>query len=236
MSFHPYDNGHGSFYGGEYPIGLYLSNTFLWMFLGLMITFGTAVVCWLSGISFLFFQGIGYILIGAAQLILVLTLSALIERLSVGAARICFLGYSVLTGLTLSVYLYLFELTSLLFVFLLTALFFGVFGLYGRMTKQDLSGLGPILVGGLIAIVVYGLLSLFIPGLGILDAVMNLAGIAIFLGFTAYDMQKIQHFYYYYQNDAEMLEKATIFSALELYLDFINLFLHLVRFLGKRKD
>ena len=236
MSFHPYDNGQSSFYDRGYPLGLYLSNTFLWMFLGLMITFGTAVACWLSGIFILFFQGMGYILVAAAQLILVLVLSAMIERLTVGAARICFLGYSVLTGLTLSVYLYLFEVTSLLFVFLMTAVFFGIFGMYGRMTKNDLSGLRPILVGGLLIIVIFGLFSIFIPGLGMLDTVMNLAGIALFLGFTAYDMQKIQHFYYYYQGNPEMLEKAAIFSALELYLDFINLFLHLVQFLGKRRD
>ena len=99
MNFNSYHNEHNQFYSGGYPLGMYMSNTFLWMFLGLLITFGTVIFCWLSGISFLMLSGLGMILVTAMQLILVLVLSALIERLTVGAARFCFIGYSVLTGI-----------------------------------------------------------------------------------------------------------------------------------------
>ena len=106
--------------------------------------------------------------------------------------------------------------------------------LYGYRTQTDLTRLKPILLGGLIFLIVCGLLSLFIP-LGVMDRIICLIGVAIFLGFTAYDTQKIRAFYEAYQGDQAMLERASIYSALELYLDFINLFLYLLRFLGKSK-
>lgn len=83
---------------------------------------------------------------------------------------------------------------------------------------------------------IFGIVSLFLPFLGALDRVYCLIGIAVFLGFTAYDTQKIRAYYAFYSGDAAMLRKASIFSALQLYLDFINLFLYLLRFLGRRKD
>ena len=85
-------------------------------------------------------------------------------------------------------------------------------------------------------LLVYGLITLFVPGLGMLDAVMTLGAVALFLAYTAYDMQNVERYYYFYRHDPGMLEKAAIFSALQLYLDFINLFIRLLRFLGKRKD
>ena len=91
-----------------------------------------------------------------------------------------------------------------------------------------------MLIGGLLFLIVFGLLSLFIPMAGV-ERVVCLVGVAIFLGFTAYDTQKIQTYYRAYQSDAAMLERASIISALQLYLDFINLFLYLLRFLGKSR-
>ena len=104
----------------------------------------------------------------------------------------------------------------------------------GYRTKTDLTRLRPILVGGLIFLIVCTLLSLFLP-LGMVDRVVCLIGIAIFLAFTAYDTQKIRTLYTAYQGDTAMLERASIYSALQLYLDFINLFLYLLRFLGKSR-
>lgn len=215
---------------------LHLSNTFLWMFLGLMITFGVAIAGWMVGIGPFIFSTVGSIALLVVQLVVVVAMTAMIEKLSVGAAKACFVAYSALTGLTFTVYFYMFDLGSLIFVFLLTAVFFGVFGLYGRMTQTDLSSLRPILISGLIVLLVYGLVTLFVPGLGMLDGVMTLGAVALFLAYTAYDMQKVEQYYYAYQYDPQMLEKAAIFSALQLYLDFINLFIRLLRYVGKRKD
>ena len=232
MNYDPYEYRSGE---GSYPLGLYLSNVFLWMCLGLMITFGVAIGCWMTGLSIVVLAGVGPLLLLVGQLVAVLALSAFVEKLSVGAAKGWFVAYSVLSGVTLSVYLYIYELGSLVFVFLLTAVFFGALGLYGHRTKSDLSGLRPYLICGLVILLVFVMLSLFVP-LGGLDTVMTLGGVVLFLAFTAYDVQNCQRFYFVYQHDPEMLEKAAIYSALELYLDFINLFLHLLRYLGKRRD
>ena len=130
---------------------------------------------------------------------------------------------------------YVFQMTSFILIFLLTALYFGALAAYGYLTKADLSRLGPILFSGLIFLVIFGLLSMFIPGLAAMDRAVCLIGIVVFLGYTAYDTQRIQAFYSYYSGYPDMLEKASIFSALQLYLDFINLFLYLLRFMGRRK-
>ena len=237
MSFDPYEFDRSpKTVENEYPLGLHLSNTFLWMFLGLMITFGVAIAGWMMGIAPLIFSTVGTVALLVVQLLVVIFLTAMIENMSAGTAKACFVAYSALTGLTFTVYFYLFELGSMIFVFLVTAVFFGVFGLYGRLTQTDLSSLRPILISGLIVLLVYGLITLFVPGLGMMDAFITLGAVALFLAYTAYDMQKVEQHYYYYRSDPEMLEKAAIFSALQLYLDFINLFIRLLRFLGKRKD
>lgn len=236
MSFDPYgvDRGH-SYAEEQYPLDLYMSNTFLWMFLGLMITFGVAILCWMTGITVFTVSAGAQTIILILQLVVVIVMGARVEKLSVGTAKGCFLLYSLLTGLTISVYLYLFDLMSMVFIFLATAVFFAVLGCYGRMSG-NLEGIRPVLVGGLILLIVYGILSWVIPGLRGFDRLMSLVGIAVFLGFTAYDVRMIQNYYYYYRGYPDMLEKASIFAALQLYLDFINLFLYLLRFMGKRKD
>jgi FtsH-binding integral membrane protein len=212
-----------------------MSNVFLWMFLGLMITFGVAIGTWMSGVALVVLSMGGFLGITIAQFVAVIALSAFVEKLSVGAARGWFIAYSVLTGLTVSVNLYVFELGSLVFVFLITALFFGALGLYGHRTQSDLSGLRPYLISGLVVLIVYGIISIFVP-MGVADVVMTLGGVLLFLAFTAYDVQRSRYFYEMYRYNSAMLEKAAIYSALQLYLDFINLFLRLLRYLGKRRD
>ena len=144
--------------------------------------------------------------------------------------------FSALFGFTLSIYLLAFHVTSIVLCFLLTAVYFGALAAYGFFTKRDLSGLRTILFSGLGFLIVFGLLSMFIPGLQMFDRVVCLIGIALFLGYTAYDTQKIRAFYHYYSASPDMLAKASIFSALQLYLDFINLFLYLLRFLGNKRN
>ncbi|WP_295753615.1 Bax inhibitor-1/YccA family protein [uncultured Oscillibacter sp.] len=219
----------------EEPIGVYTAKAFFWMFLGLLTTFAVAFFGYATGtILYVFAIPYFHIVLLVVELGVVLFLSARLHTLQVGTARALFFVYAAVNGVVFSAYFLIFSMLSLILVFAMTAVYFGAMALYGYRTKTDLTRLRPILVGGLIFLIVCGLLSLFLP-LGMMDRVVCLIGIAIFLGFTAYDTQKIRALYDAYQGDQAMLERASIYSALQLYLDFINLFLYLLRFLGKKK-
>lgn len=215
-------------------IGEYTGKTFLWMTLGLMITFAVAIACWFTQ---------AFVLLSVLQLpvlivtlVLSFTMASRIERMSVNAAKGIFVAFSVLMGLSMALVLPQFRLSSLVLVFFATALYFALFGLYGYFTHRDLSGLRGILFSGLIFLILFHLFSRFIPGLAAFDRFVCLIGIAVFLAYTAYDTQKIRAYYHYYAGFPDMLEKASVFSALQLYLDFLNLFLYLLRFLGRSRD
>lgn len=214
----------------------YMARTFGWMFVGLMVTFLLAVVLAMTGLVVVFFANpyIPVILL-VAEVAVVLIMSTGILKRSVGVTRMLFTVYSMLNGIVFSVYFVAFDVVNLIFIFGLTALFFGGFALYGRFTRADLSRLGPLLVGGLIFLVIAGLLSMFI-NLTAMERIITMVGIVVFLCFTAYDTQKIKANYEYFYGDEAMLQKASIFSALQLYLDFINLFLYLLRFMGRRSS
>lgn len=240
MSFDPYefDRGYTSVQGET--LGQYTAKTFLWMVLGLLVTFGVAVGCWVTNTTlYLYYSGsLQAVSLGVliATLVLAFTMGHRIQKMRVGTAIAMFVAFSALFGFTLSIYLYIYDLGILAFCFLLTAVYFGALAAYGFFTKRDLSSLRTILVSGLLFLIIFGLLSMFIPGFQMFDRVVCLIGIAVFLGYTAYDTQKIRAFYHYYSASPDMLAKASIFSALQLYLDFINLFLYLLRFLGSKKN
>ena len=225
-------------YGAAESVGTYTAKTFLWMFLGLAVTFGVALWGYasLSTIYLLIRYPSASIVLLVAELAVVFILASRVHRLSVGTARVLFFLYAVLNGIVFSTYLLIFEVPSVILVFAATAVYFGALAVYGYVTKADLARLRPILMGGLIFLVIFGVLSLFIPGMGALDRIVSLVGIAIFLGCTAYDTQKIKASYAAFAGNPEMAKKASILSALELYLDFINLFLYLLRFMGRSKD
>lgn len=239
MSFDPYefDRGYASSQGDT--LGQYTAKTFLWMVLGLLVTAAVAIGCWVTNVTlYLIYSGafqavnLGVLI---ATLIMAFTMGARIQKMSVGTAVGMFVAFSALFGFTLSIYLLAFKLTILAFCFLLTAAYFGALAAYGFLTKRDLSNLRTILFSGTIFLIVFGLLSMFIPSLTMFDRMVGFVGIAAFLGWTAYDTQKIKAYYSYYSGYPDMLAKASIFSALQLYLDFVNLFLQLVRVLGDRR-
>ena len=214
----------------------YVTQTFGWMFMGLMITFLLAAALALTSIVYYLFM-IPYIMpiLLIAELVVVLVMSTGILERSVGVTRTLFAVYSILNGIVFSVYFVAYDVINLIFIFGLTALFFGTFALYGRFTKTDLSKLRPLLIGGLIFLVIANLITMFID-LTSMERVICMVGIVVFLCFTAFDVQKIKANYEYFNGNEEVLQKASIYSALQLYLDFINLFLYLLRFLGRSRS
>ena len=214
----------------------YVARTFGWMFVGLMITFLLAAVLAMTGaVTYLFVNPYIPMVLLIAELVVVLVLSAGILKRPVGVTRVLFAVYSILNGLVFSAYFVIYDVANLVVIFGLTALFFGAFSLYGRFTKTDLSKLRPLLIGGLIFLLIAGLLTMFL-NLSSMERIICMVGIVVFLCFTAYDVQKIKANYEYFYGDAVLLQKASIYSALQLYLDFINLFLYLLRFLGRGRN
>lgn len=217
------------------PIGKYTAKTFGWMFLGLMVTFLVAITGYVTGAVFYVFT-IPYaiFILGIAEVAVVIFLSSKIEKLSVAAARTLFFVYAVLNGIVFSAYFLIYNLPVMVFVFGATALFFGVMAVIGYVTNADLSRLRGFLVGGMVFLLIFWIAAMFI-NLQAFETIACTVGIFIFLVFTAYDTQKIRAYHQAYGADAAMAKKASIFSALQLYLDFVNLFIYLLRILGRRK-
>ncbi|WP_368378652.1 Bax inhibitor-1/YccA family protein [[Clostridium] symbiosum] len=221
---------------GQETLGRYVAKTYLWMFAGLMLTFAIAVTGYLTGaILFVFAIPYGLIVISGLELLTVFWMSARVNKMSVGAARGMFLFYAALNGIVFSAYFLVFGVVQLLLVFVATSLFFGIMAGVSLIFKIDISGIRPISVGGLIFLIIFGILSMFL-NLGAMETVMCYVGIAVFLGFTAYDTGKIRQNYVHFAGNQEVLEKASIFSALSLYLDFINLFLYILRLLNRSRN
>ena len=168
------------------------------------------------------------------ELVLVFTLGIFIRKLSYTASTVCFLIYSLMNGITIAPALVVVGGKDAIFAFAATAVLFIAFSIYGIVTKRDLSKLGPILTIGLIVLIVYSLIAMLFRMDGT-SLIISIIGIAIFIGFTAYDTKKIKAGYQYYSNNEEMLKKASINTALELYLDFINLFLYILRLMAASK-
>lgn len=217
------------------PIGRYTAKTFGWMFLGLLVTFLVSVMGYATGtIVYVFAVPYAIFVLAIAEVAVVIFLSARITKMSVSMARAMFFLYAVLNGVVFSAYFLIYNLIDMVIVFAATSLFFGVMALIGYVTKANLSKLRNFLFGGLIFLAAFWLLGIFI-NLAQFELMACTVGIFVFLLFTAYDTQKIKSYHAAYSGDPEMAKKASIFSALQLYLDFINLFLYLLRVLGRRR-
>jgi hypothetical protein len=169
-----------------------------------------------------------------AELGLVIYLSARIEKLEAKTATGLFLLYSALNGVTLSLVLMLYTATSVATTFLVTAGMFGSMAIYGYVTKKDLSSLGSFMFMGLIGIIIASLVNIFMQS-SMMSWVISGIGVIVFTGLTAYDVQRISQMGVTAMSGSEgAMKKMAILGALTLYLDFINLFLMLLRFLGNR--
>lgn len=164
---------------------------------------------------------------------LVIGLSAAINRISATAATLMFILYALLNGLLMSSIFMVYSISSIGTTFFVTAGTFGAMAVYGSVTKKDLTKLGSLLLMALIGLIIATLVNLFLKN-GVMDMVISGIGVLVFVGLTAYDAQKIKGLLYGAVEE-ESTNKLAVLGALSLYLDFINLFLYLLRFLGRRK-
>ena len=168
-----------------------------------------------------------------AEFALVIILSAGIRRMSFPAAAASFVIYSIVNGLTLSAVLFVYPSTSVVRIFVITALMFGAMSVYGATTKSSLQSAGKYLMMAVIGLVIASLVNIFMRSSS-LDWLISFVTVGVFTGLTAYDTQKITQAARYAQ-DNEDFKKVAIIGALELYLDFVNIFLALLRLFGKRR-
>lgn len=169
-----------------------------------------------------------------AELGLVMTLSGAVNRLSAATATLMFLLYSALSGVTFSVIFLSYTRASIASTFFVTAGTFGAMSVYGHVTKRDLTAWGSFLFMGLIGVVIASLVNLFLHSPAVYW-ISTYCGILVFVGLTAYDTQKIKALAWHGFGSEEAEKKAAIIGALQLYLDFINLFLLLLRFSDRRR-
>lgn len=218
----------------ENGISKFFSKVYLWMFIGLLISGGVAYYTSVTP-SMIRMVYSSFSLILIIELIVVIAFSALRNKVSPLVAKILFITYSAISGLTLSSIFLVYKIESVGLVFLSAAVMFGLLALYGYITKQDLSSLGKILIFALLAIVVMSLINIFV-GNESFNIFISIVSVVIFLGLTAWDMQALKAMYNYYSSDERELGKMAIYGALDLYLDFINIFLSLLNLFGKSRD
>ncbi len=214
----------------------FILHVYAWMTLGLVVTTIAALLTIsIPGLSqtiattpLLFFG----LLMG--ELVMVMVLTAAVSRMTPAIAGLTFLGYAVLVGVTFSVLLQKFTSTSIVSTFGITASTFGIMTLFGYTTHRDLTKLGNLLIMALIGLIIAMVANLLLKSPAI-NWLTTFLGILIFIGLVAYDTQKLKKMSLAVSQDGDVAAKASILGALALYLDFINLFLLLLRLTGRRR-
>ncbi|WP_422481771.1 Bax inhibitor-1/YccA family protein [Pleomorphochaeta sp. DL1XJH-081] len=213
-----------------------LKNVYLWMTAGLAMTGVVSYAVATNDTLLRMFLGssVSFLFIIFAQFGLVIYLSARLQKMASTSAIAAFMGYSILTGITLSVIFYAYSGLVISRAFFTTAASFGGMSLYGMTTKRDLDGIGHYLIMGLWGIIIASLINMFIGSANVYYLI-SIIGVLVFLGLTAWDTQKIRKMNDAYGSsmDEETYIKLSIIGALMLYLDFINIFLFLLRIFGR---
>ena len=212
----------------------FVSKVYGWMSLGLLTT--AAVSYWVVNtpamLKFIFSSRWIFFGLLIGELILVGYLSAAINKISTKSAQILFFLYAGLNGLTLSFIFLVYTASSIASTFLVTALTFGVMSVYGYTTKKDLTGMGNFMLMGLLGIIIASLVNIFLHSPAVYWVVTYI-GVFVFVGLAAYDAQRIKNMAQEGLSGSNY-QKAAILGALAVYLDFINLFLFLLRIMGRR--
>ena len=207
------------------------SKVYLWLFIGLLVTFATGLYTATnqSALNVIFGKGFYFILV-IVELALAVFLAARIRKMQPTTAKVCYLLYTFFTGLTFASLFVVYKLTSIIMVFGITTVLFLIFAIIGKVTKVDLSKLGTYLFMMLIAIIICTIINIFL-GNSTFDIFITIISIVVFLGYIAYDVQKIQRLQGFIDD-----ENLAVIGAFELYLDFINVFIDLLRLFGESRD
>jgi FtsH-binding integral membrane protein len=214
----------------------FMARVYGWMSIGLLVTAVTAlgVATNPALVKTIFTSGAFWILV-IAQLGIAVGLSFALGKMPVSLAMGLFVLYSALTGVTFSILLFVYTLSSIAATFFITAGMFGGMSVFGYVTKKNLDGLGSFMMMGLWGILLASLVNFFMQSAA-MNWFISFVGVIVFTGLTAYDTQKIKQAYGQHEAGSAMFHKTALFGAFMLYLDFINLFLFLLRFLGNRRD
>jgi FtsH-binding integral membrane protein len=214
----------------------FITKVYGWMAVALAITGLTALYVSMSPalLSAIFSNRLVFFGLIIGELLLVGSLVGWISKMSSQTATLIFLGYSILNGLTLSMIFMLYTASSIASTFFITAGTFGLMSLYGYLTKTDLTKIGNLLVMALLGIVLASIVNIFLKSETVYW-ITTYAGVVIFVGLIAYDTQKIKQMSAYTIDGTDEARKGAIIGALSLYLDFINLFILLLRIFGQRK-
>ena len=213
-------------------INEFLTKVFFRMFLGLLATAIVASYTYYSGLLENIIENNGFIICAIIELAIVLLFSFGFRKFSPGVVTALFFIYAMVTGVTLSVIFAVFEIETIAYTFIGTSAIFGIMAYIGKTTTKDLSSLGTILSVGLIVSIVVSLINIII-GSSMIDIILDWIVMIIFIGFTAYDMNKIIQLRDSGTTDEEHLY---IYGAMELYLDFINLFIRILSVLSRHRD
>jgi FtsH-binding integral membrane protein len=225
--------------GTQVLVNDFVRSVYNWMFIGLGVTGLTALYVSSSESMMQLVFGNRLIFFGLiiGELALVFAISGMVNRMSAGTATMLFIIYSILNGVTLSVIFLAYARASIVSTFFICSATFLACSIYGWTTKKDLTSWGGFLFMGLIGVIIASLVNLFIRS-SAFSMLVSYIGVIVFVGLTAYDTQKLKNMAMTQPSglDGAVLRKGTILGALSLYLDFINLFLFLLRILGRGRD
>lgn len=215
----------------------FIQRTYAWMCGGLLVTAAVAFVVVVTPAFIDFFIGTIWVFYGLliAELIAVFYFAIAAQKMSAFSAGVIFMLYAALNGVTFSLVFLIYTASSIALTFLITAGTFGIMSIYGYFTKRDLTTVGHIAAMALIGIIIASVVNLFLAN-GALYWITTYAGVLIFVALTAYDTQKLKNLYLVGESTVGGERKEAIVGALTLYLDFINLFLLLLRIFGRQRD
>jgi hypothetical protein len=215
----------------------FLQKVFAWMFFGMLLSAGAAFFLLSDPAKLMFVLGNGLVYYGLVffELALVIGLAWLSKRLPYPLVALMFIVYSITTGLTLSIIVLGYTMTSIAMVFVIASGIFAAMSVYGFVTRRDLSGMGMVLFMLLIGLVLAGIVNIFLNS-SMVSFITSVIGVIVFTGLTAYDVQRIKRIGESSGFSGEDLNKLAVRGALSLYLDYINLFLDLLNLFGKRRN
>ena len=206
----------------------YLTKTFFRMFLGLLATAFAAGYTYYSGLLEPIIESGAFLALFLVEFIVVIAFSAGFRKFSSGVVTALFFAYAIINGITFSTLFAYFELSSIVYAFVGSAAIFGIMALIGKNTKADLTSFGTILTVTLLVGCVVSIINLFV-GSSLVDIALDWIILLVFMGFTMYDMNKLTHIY---EEGVMDEEKLYVYGAMELYLDFINIFLRILSIFG----